>query len=140
MQKSLYVLLFAGLLLVSACSSTRPSGFEDPEAYRREIASLNEKLIRNPENAEALRDLGLIYLRTDQPTQAYDYLQKAFSRDPRDPSTICHLGLASELVGKREEAFRLYSEYPSVSSRSVYRDRLGFTHAAGDTHVMYRRG
>ncbi len=112
------------LLLGLGCSSARESAYEDPSAYRRQVASLTERLIRNPEDAEALRELGIIHLRTNQPMRAYEYLTQAYARNATDPSTAYHLGLASELVGKREEAFKLYASYADVPSRSAFHDRL----------------
>ena len=119
----LLVLIMLGHL---SCASVR---FQDDEArYEQQVRRLNERLIADPSDAEALRELGVIYMRTNQFAQANDYLQKAFARDNDDPKTLFYLGLASEMVGKPDTALRLYSQYPDVSRFSPYRRLLQGRH------------
>jgi mycothiol synthase len=44
------------------------------------------------------------------------------------------------LRSKGIEEVLLYVESDNAPAITIYRDKVGFTHAASDTHVMYRRG
>ncbi len=118
-----WALALAGLWLLGAgCSSARIP--EDPAAYETEVLRLQARLVDNPQDAEALRDLGVIYMRTRRYSQAHDHLEKAYARDANDPKTLFYLGLASETIGQVDTALRLYEKYPAVSRRSPYRKLL----------------
>lgn len=111
------VLLVGGL---AACAS-QPRLDEDPDDYRAEVARLQREIAENPGEAEPLRDLGAIYVRTQRPAEGYDYLQKAFSRDQNDPKTLFYLGVASEKIGKAQTARRVFERYAEVPEDSPYR-------------------
>lgn len=109
------------VLLVSACSSPSVSLNEDADAFEGQIKRLEARLSERPGDATALRDLGAIYMRTQQPARAYDLLKKAFAYEPNDPKTLFFLGLASESVGKQEAALELFKKYDEVPRASDYR-------------------
>jgi TolB-like protein len=94
---------------------------QDRSAFEEEENKLEKRLENHPEDGEALRDLGSIYLRTDRPSQAYDALKKAYSRRPDDPKVLFYLGLASEKVGRREAALDLFRKFDEVPADSKYR-------------------
>ena len=89
--------------------------------YEGDIEELQARLITNPSDAEALRDLGAIYLRARQFGQANSYLEQAFALDPDDPKTLFNLALANETLAKRDTALRLYEKFVSVPRSSPYR-------------------
>ena len=95
---------------------------------------LEARLVANPGDAEALRDIGVIYLRTSRYADAADYLQRAFANGADDPKTLLHLGLASESIGRRETAVRLYERYAAVPRLSPYRKLM-----EGRYHTLSRR-
>lgn len=109
------------VMLLSACSSPSVSLNEDPDAFEGQIKRLEARLSERPGDAKALRDLGSIYMRTQQPARAYDLLKKAFSYQPDDPKTLFFLGIASESVGKQGAALGLFKKYDSVPEASDYR-------------------
>ena len=92
----------------------------DRDAFEEKEDRLEKRLENNPEDGEALRDLGSIYLRTDRPTQAYDALKKAYSRRPEDPKVLFYLGLASEKVGRRAAALDLFQKFDEVPEDSKF--------------------
>jgi len=94
---------------------------QDPSAFEEEENRLEQRLSNNPEDAAALRDLGSIYLRTDRPSEAYDALKKAYSQRPDDPKVQFYLGLASEQVGRRDAALKLFRQFDEVPTASKYR-------------------
>ncbi|MFQ5570997.1 MAG: tetratricopeptide repeat protein [Rhodothermales bacterium] len=115
------ILLAALGLLAASCAPPGPIFGEDIEDYEEAIADLQAQVGRNPSDAQALRDLGVIYLRTNNFGRANEFLEMAFARDPDDPKTLFHLGLANESVGKHDTALRLYERYPEFSILSSYR-------------------
>ncbi len=108
------------LLLAAGCTSVRFGEETEQEAMMR----LQERLTEDPGDAEALRDMGVLHLRADRYTEAYDHLKKAFARHDDDPETLFYLGMASEMVGKRQTALRLYGRYAEASRLSPYRRRM----------------
>lgn len=94
---------------------------QDPSAFEDEEDRLEQRLSDNPDDAEALRDLGSIYLRTSRSSQAYDALKKAYSQRPEDPKVLFYLGLASEKVGRQQAALKLFGKYGEVPEGSKYR-------------------
>jgi TolB-like protein len=97
---------------------------QDPSAFEDEERRLEQRLSDNPDDATALRDLGSIYLRTDRPSEAYDALKKAYAQRPDDPKVQFYLGLASEQVGRRDAALKLFRQFDEVSLDSKYRSLM----------------
>lgn len=116
----LTVVLVVGLGLVG-CGGPSVTMDQDPSAFEKEEQRLDDRLAENPDDSEALRDLGAIYLRTSRPSQAYDALKKAYSDRPDDPKVLFYLGLASEQVGRREAALKLFRQFDEVPDNSKYR-------------------
>ncbi len=106
---------------VTGCGGPSVTMDQDPSAFEDEEEKLEKRLENNPEDGEALRDLGSIYLRTDRSSQAYDALKDAYSRRPEDPKVLFYLGLASEKVGRREAALDLFQKFDEVPEDSKYR-------------------
>ena len=116
------LLLVAAVLTAGTMACAPQAGLrEDPEDFREEVARLQREIAENPGDAEALRDLGAIYVRTKRANQGYEYLRKAFSRNRNDPKTLFYLGVASERIGKRQEAQQLYDRYTEVPEDSQFR-------------------
>ena len=112
-------LLIVLLVVGSSCS---PNLFVGTLAdYEDEISKLQARLVANPADAEALRDMGAIYLRARQFSDANTYLEQAFSHNPDDPKTLFNLGLSNEALARRETALRLYEKFTEVPRLSPYR-------------------
>ena len=121
---AVWAVLIAAVFWTGCSSSSSLSMNEDPSAYREETRRLKERLTNDPGDAQALRELGAIYVRTGQPSKAYDRLKTAYSRVPTDPKTMFFLGLASERVGKRKAALRLFQRFDEVPEDSRYRSLM----------------
>jgi tetratricopeptide (TPR) repeat protein len=119
LRRLLLLLLVAGL--ASACGGPSVSLNEDPSKYEEQVDELEAHLADNPDDTDALRTLGTILMRTNRPARAYDLLKKAYAQDPEDPQTMFFLGLASEGVGKRKAALRLFQNYDEMPRDSEYR-------------------
>lgn len=111
----------AVLLLLGASSCSRSLFVGEISDYEDDIQTLQTRLVDNPADAEALRDLGAIYLRARQFTEANGYLERAFAINPDDAKTLFNLGLANETLAKRETALRLYEKFVTVPRTSPYR-------------------
>ncbi|MFQ5865025.1 MAG: CsgG/HfaB family protein [bacterium] len=110
------------IFLILFCLSCAPVRYhKDISEYRGEIYKLEAKLKVNPEDAEALRDLGVIYFETAQYPLAKDYLQKAYVQNPEDPKTMFYLGMTLEFRNENQEALKIHERYIEVSRLSPYR-------------------
>lgn len=116
------VLFVAAAIIAGGCTTVRMD--EDLADYEAEITRLERELVENPRSPEILRDLGAIHMRTGNPTEAYDYLQQAYSMGSVDGKTLFWLGLANEELGRASTAIRLYEAYPDIPDRSPYRDLM----------------
>ncbi len=112
-------LLVVASVLAASCASVRFG--EDLADYAKAIGDLEQQAAGAPNDAKPLRDLGVIYLRTNDFTKANELLQLAFSRDPDDPKTLFHLGLTNETLGRQGTALRFYERYPEFSLLNPYR-------------------
>lgn len=119
--RCLALALFVVAVSLAGCGGPSVTMNQDPSAFEEEESRLERRLANTPEDAAALRDLGSIYLRTDRPTQAYDALKKAYARRPDDPKVMFYLGLASEQVGRRQAALKLFRQFDEVPMESKYR-------------------
>jgi tetratricopeptide (TPR) repeat protein len=115
---------FAWMLLLlpvflGGCASTGPS--TSPEDYRQQFRKLQERLVTNPQDAEALRDLGVIYFETKQYPQAREHLKKAWLANDHDGKTMLYLGLTQEYDKDLKGALATYLNYTDIASSSPYR-------------------
>jgi TolB-like protein len=115
------LLLLVAAVGLAGCGGPSVTMNQDPAAFEEEEARLERRLSSAPDDATALRDLGAIYLRTDRPSQAYDALKKAYAQRPQDPKVQFYLGLASEQVGRRQAALKLFRRFDEVPPDSKYR-------------------
>jgi len=126
-MKHTYTLsLVCGLVLAVWGISCTPtvSLQEDIADYQDEIQELEARLQRDPNDADALRDLGVIYVSTGNYEQGRAHLERARSEDPEDAKTLFYLGLAYESLQENQRALATYQRYPEVAFRSPYRDLM----------------
>ena len=118
-SRSLGLILVLSSLLFAACATVY---FErDIADYRDEIAELEAKIAFNPNDAEAQRDLGVIYFETANYARAESYLQQAYSLNPNDPKTMFYHGISLEFLKRILEAQKIYQRFDEVSRLSSYR-------------------
>lgn len=94
---------------------------DDISAYEDKVKELEAKIQANPNDAEALRDLGVIYFQTRNNTQAETYLKQSYAQQPEDAKTAFYLGMTLEFQDKIQEAYSYYEKYSEVSRSSSYR-------------------
>ncbi len=115
--RGLYILLLLPLVLC-ACGTT--GTVENPQDYEQTIRKLQERLVANPADPEALRDLGVIYFETHQYPQARDYLKKASIANDHDGKTLFYLGMTREYDNDLKGALAAYINYTDIASSSPY--------------------
>ncbi len=110
-------------LWVSSCTPSLKFQ-EDISTYEKDIARLEAKLKDNPDDIDAMRDLGAIYFQTARYEEARHYLQQAFRVDQQDPKLLLYMGLSAEFDNHEEIALKIYGKYAQVSRLSPYRKLL----------------
>ena len=90
----------------------------------RAIERARADLVRRPDDARAMRDLGALLAQAGQNDEATERLEQAYSAAPGDPKTLYYLGLVREAQRDRDAAVALYGRYATVSTRSPFRPLL----------------
>ncbi len=116
-----FSLLLLCLLLASCVTALVQESLDD---YEETLARLELRLALNPNDAEALKELGVIYVRTGVFDSASVYLERAYPLDPDEPETLFHLGLTREQLGQPQAALELYERYIDVPRLSRYRKAM----------------
>lgn len=115
------VLLVASLLFC-ACATVKYD--ENIGSYRKQIATLEARLRVKPDDADALRDLGVIYFQAREYAQARDYLKKASVIDANDAKTLFYYGMTLEFENNIQAALAAYINYADFSILSPYRNLM----------------
>ena len=93
----------------------------DISDYHRQIAALESQLVRNPDDAGALRDLGAIYFEVKQYPRAEALLKKSYDLDGKDAKTLFYYGMSLEFQSKPQAALAVYINFSDFSELSPYR-------------------
>ncbi|HPG38321.1 MAG TPA: CsgG/HfaB family protein [bacterium] len=120
MDKTVKNFLLTGCLALFIFSTALPLQSAAPD-YRKEMVKLSQAIKQNPKNAGALRDLGVICIKTEKYRNAETFLEKAYHYDPTDAKTQYYYGLSLEYNGKVDEALTIYRHYTDISRLSPYR-------------------
>ena len=114
-------LILVGLL--SACAPVAEVHVS-PEDLARATDRARADLVRRPNDARAMRDLGALLAQGGRNGEATGYLERAYEAAPNDPKTLYYLGLLREAEGERDAAAALYGRYTNVSKRSPFQPLL----------------
>ncbi|MDD5586317.1 MAG: tetratricopeptide repeat protein [Alphaproteobacteria bacterium] len=101
--------------------------FAKAERLYRDILKLDGR------HADALRQLGLLYLHLNQPERAEEYLERAQRVQPDNPEILVGLGVAYRNQGKKDEAMRWHVQ----AQRARPDDPLIYNNIGG---LYYERG
>ncbi|RMH95526.1 MAG: tetratricopeptide repeat protein [Calditrichaeota bacterium] len=104
--------------LLAACSLV-PLSSEN--RHRQALQEAKRRVIADPQNIDAIQDLGILFYKTGQPRRSAAILKEALRRDPNDLRTVCYLGLSYERLGKVDQAFALYERYLSADDSTAYK-------------------
>ena len=78
--------------------------------YRSELALWTDTVAKRPDNARALKGLGVALDHAGRAVEAIPYDETALRHDPGDVELIDNLGVALEHAGRNAEAIRRYGE------------------------------
>jgi tetratricopeptide (TPR) repeat protein len=113
-----HVSILLPFLLISCASVSFQRDISD---YQDQILDLETKIAANPNDAEALRDLGVIYFETANYATAQGFLEKAYALTASDAKTMFYHGLNLEFQGRTDESMVVQGRYAEVSRLSGYR-------------------
>ena len=104
---------FSVLLLLIFISAAVVPLYGQPN-IRRDIRIYAERLRENPEDVEALREIGVLCVHSDQFERARRFLAKAYQLAPKDDKTVLYYGLTHEYMDSEKVALDLYFKYPDI--------------------------
>jgi len=119
---SKFCISFLFLIFISGCLTI--AYIDDPEKYEDQINELKTQINNNPDNYEAVRDLGIIYFKTTDYENAQLLLKKAFGKNENDEQTILYYGLTLEFLQLRDEAIQIYCNYTNLSPLSAFCSKI----------------
>jgi TolB-like protein len=102
-----------------SCASIPRS--QDITSYEDRIRHLTARIVRDPNDGEARRDLGVILVQTRRFAQAERQLFAALQTDSTDGKTRFYYGLSLEYQNKRDSALAVYLYYDCAPALSPYR-------------------
>jgi tetratricopeptide (TPR) repeat protein len=118
----IYTFSFFSLMLLLSCSSV--DTVESIENYGKTIADLQSQIITYPSNAEAHRELGIIYYQLKRYNSADSLLARSISFEPDDAKSQFYHGMTLEALGKTERALSVYINYTDFSLLASYRSLM----------------
>jgi cytochrome c-type biogenesis protein CcmH/NrfG len=86
------------------------------------VATLEQNVKANPNNAELWVHLGFAYRKADQLDQAQSAFQKALSLKPKSREALSMLALIYEKKQQKTEALRLWKSYAETETDPHRRD------------------
>ena len=85
---------------------------------------LDDLLTRNPRDAQALSERGLLALESHQPAEAGRWLRRAADLDPSNRALIYNLYHCLERLGKKEEAKKVFARLQDTAAELKRMDQL----------------
>lgn len=113
-------ILLLSLILLYSCSSGPLIDY--PELYEHQVQEWEERLIRDPNDFESRRNLGMYYSQIKDHQTAREHIDKALSINSNDPALILYKGVNLEYFGEQDKAIEYYKRYTEVPSGSPYRE------------------
>ena len=112
------------LLLFATACALGLAACAGPAAVAPTRAALEARVAENPQDVEALRDLGALLAVQEEYGPALGAFARALAIDPADGQTLYFAGLVSEALDRPAEAEDTYARYLNVEAGDVYRDSL----------------
>ena len=111
------ILFIIGLFI--SCSTT--TYMNNPEKRKERIPLLVRKIKTNPSDWNALRELGIILVKSRYYKRGKILLERALRQNPKDIQTIFYYGLSLEFCNEEKRAFTVYRNYDKFPRLSRYR-------------------
>lgn len=84
------------------------------EAYQTAVARYQDRIARDPGNAQAYYSLGTIYSRSNRVEDGIEQYEKAVALDPRHRNALFNLASSYEALGRQDEAIEYYERVLAV--------------------------
>lgn len=123
--------------VLSGCATVEVS--RDISSYGEQIARLEQKLTINPDNASALRDLGVIYFLGKRYLRADSLLAHAVKADPGDSKALFYRGMTLEALDDTTGALSVYINYTDFGLFSPYRRLMEGRYRALSSHIIHQQ-
>lgn len=114
--------VLALLLILNLFSCSSGPIMDYPELYREQVLEWENRVRENPDDFEALRNLGMYYSQIKEHIIAKDHIDKALTIKPDDPAMLLYKGVNLEQSGNTGEALEYYKRYVDVPESSPYRE------------------
>jgi len=108
-------------LLFYSCSSSYTSNIEND---KEQVSEWEERVAKNPNDIEALKNLSIYYVQAKQHDKARNYIDRTLIKSPNDPALIFYKGLNLEFLNQQDEALNYYKRYMEVAEDSPYKELL----------------
>lgn len=95
-----------------------------PELYKQQVWEWEDRLILDPNDFDALRNLSMYYAQVKDHEKARYHIDKALQINPDDPALILYKGINLEFFGSQDEAINQYERFTEVPDDSPYREIL----------------
>jgi tetratricopeptide (TPR) repeat protein len=112
------IILFIIVLFIS-CTTT--SYLNNPEKRKERIPVLVRKIRANQNDWNALRELGIILVKSRDYKRGRILLERTLRINPQDPQTVFYYGLSLEFCNEEKRAFKVYRNYDKLPRLSRYR-------------------
>ena len=100
---------------------TMTSRVDTPESRRTRVIELVDRIRTNPDDWEALQELGVILVKSRRYERGKILLERSLKVNSRDPKTVFYYGLCHEFSNDDRRAFNVYRNYTKFSSASQYK-------------------
>ncbi|NOY78936.1 MAG: tetratricopeptide repeat protein [Calditrichaeota bacterium] len=116
-------LLVMSVLILGCASSAYHTGQKALRQghYEEAIRAFRNAVRENPQNSEALRNLGIAYFKTKNYKMAIPILKKVHERAPKDGVALYYLGASFEKSGQVKQAIQTYRQFTRLSRFSKIR-------------------
>ena len=111
-----FIIIFGllGAFLITTNQNTEQSVDNSLDGLNPELAAklrpLQERLAQNPNDANAIVDIGFTYFEAGSFREAIRNFEKASEVDPKNVDALVGLGMALQDTGRREEAAPLFDK------------------------------
>lgn len=95
-----------------------------PELYKQQVWEWEDRLISDPDNFDALRNLSMYYSQIKDHEKTRYHIDKALIINPDDPALILYKGINLEFFGRQSDAIEYYKRFTDVPQSSPYREIL----------------
>jgi tetratricopeptide (TPR) repeat protein len=99
---------------VPGLQSLQMTGVDSTE-IKGEIAKSESRLKSNPDDYEALVNLGNSYYDLDNPSKAIEYYERSLKIKPENPAVLVDLGAMYRKIGNPDKAFDLFSKAIAIN-------------------------